>query len=300
MPQEPFYTGKPRNPLLGQAFAGLDSTANRTRNLENADARQNFDPSFDLRNPYYQELYRQNGDPFAETGGQKDQRKLVSGIQQQQAEDFDLEYNQPRRAELGGDIKRDEAMRDAQAKSDIYFDPDVARQRGSENEQQLTEFQRRYVDPKVAEAEGRARAAELARDAAIQAAEYKKQGVLGAAKLGADARVTQGAMKGFTDVGIQRGMMDPSTFNATQGELQRRMPGVDEGKQAEDVAAAADAIVRAYPGRNAQQLRALIPQMFDQGQIGEAEMWMLEQEIRRRTGDIAPYATDDHLGPGGR
>lgn len=282
MPQ--FFTGQARDPRLAQAFGALDSVANRTRSLEAADAGQNFDPSFDLRNPYYQDLYRRNGDPFAETDGMKQQRKIVGAIQQQQAEDYDLEYNQPRRAEMEGDIKRDEAVRGARNEANIYFDPDVTRRRETEQDRELELYTRRYVDPRIAEAEGKQRAAEEAARAAIQAAEYRKQGITGAAQIAADAQIARQALKGFSDVGAQRGLSDPNSLRGTQGELEARLPGVDYGGKTEDVAAAADMIVKRYPGRNAQQLRALIPTLFDSGQIGESEMWLLEQEIERRTG----------------
>lgn len=274
--------------LMSQALTGLaksSSSTNRTRQLHDADARQNFDPSFDLRNPYYQDLYAKIGNPFtAETEGQKDQRKIVSAITQQQAGDYDLEYNQPRRSEMEGGIKRDEMVRDERAKADVYFDPRVSQQREAVQANELDMIKKRYVDPRIAEAEGRARAAEIERDAAIQAALYGKEGKLGAAQIAGDSRLSQEAIRAFGRVGETRGIVDPESLSGTQGELQARMPGTNYGAQAEDVAQAAEMIIQRYPGRNTQQLRALIPQVFEPGSMGEAELWLLEQEIQRRVG----------------
>lgn len=278
-----FFTGQPRNPVIAQAFAGLDSTQNRTKQLQGADARTNFDSGFDLRNPYYQELYARQGNPFeSETQGQMQQRRQVAATTAQQAEDYDLEYNQPNRSMMQGDIKRDEGMRDAQTKSDIYFDPSVARQRQGEFDQSQKEIEMRYVQPRIAEAEGRARAAELAAAAAIQSAELRKQGITGAAQIRGDADVARQAMRGFTDAGIARGFTEPDSFSATQGELQARMPGVDNGAVTPDVNAAADEIVRRFPNLTGMELRAQIDELFDPSQISQAERWLLEQEINRR------------------
>ena len=77
------------------------------------------------------------------------------------------------------------------------------------------------------------------------------------------------------------------------------MPGTDYGTQVgqsgygqpegvrtqmmqQDVASAADMIVKRFPALSGMELRAQIDEMFDPGAITQSERWLLEQEIERR------------------
>jgi hypothetical protein len=266
--------------VLQGALGGLRQTSptNWTKRLQDAEAGVGFDPSRDIRNPYYLDLMKQQRaaglpDPYALTESEKNQQDIVEATTKQAASDYDLETYGPQRE-----------MTAARNKARAFFEPTVTRQRQEEEAAGLREFETRYVQPKVAEAQGREATARTTAQGVIQRAQIEAQNLYDIAMKKGDVELAREALRGFARVAESRGLMDSGTFEASQGQLGALMPTPNYGQVTDDVSKAAEAMIRRYPGKTYNEMIAEIPNTFEPGEASEEELWLLREELRRRLG----------------
>lgn len=151
--------------------------------------------------------------------------------QQQLDDDYDLEFRQPQRSRMSGDIRRGEAMRNEQAGADRYFDPDVTAKRESEDRRGLNRVYTSNVLP-----------AEIRSGAQVSAATIGAGAQRDAAAMAAGSRVDTASMNGLMNASrdalaviydpnskpeqVTKATADIAAYQAQADKLRSQGPGI--------------------------------------------------------------------------
>jgi hypothetical protein len=208
----------------------LDSPSNFTGRFAEASRRRNVyettDPQIDRENRWRAKAASMGAlmrrfDPYGDADRLED-------IGERNDQEYDLEYRMPRRAQLKGDITRDESMRDAGAEQERYFRQEPMRE--DKQRRSMDALRQRYTDPAIIKAEG-----DLRKEALRGSTARDVEGLRGSSRERQSATNAYGDLAGDRVLGGDRAAGPPASeeLRGRMGAAQRSVTvGGERGLQA--------------------------------------------------------------------